>query len=149
MADLIQEKWIKGVAITTTVLAVLTSIGSSRAGFCVAKSQVLTAQSGSQWAYYQAKSIKQTLIEMQHKIFEVNGLGSTTPEQKDLIQKNLQSSESEVARYEKEKNDIKKKRNEIEFEGESAKGETDFGVAAHPATDRPRALERRHHFTRC
>jgi hypothetical protein len=114
MAELIQEKWIKGVAITTTVLAVLTSIASSRAGFCVSKSQVLTAQAGSQWAYYQAKSIKQNLIEMQHKLLEVTNAGSTSPEQKDILQKNLQSAESEVARYEKEKSDIKQAAEKID-----------------------------------
>ena len=107
MADILPEKWMKGVAITTTVLAVLTSIASSRAGFCVSKSQVLTAQAGSQWAYYQAKSIKQNLIEIQRKLFEVNSLGSTTTEQKDLLTKDLQTAESEIARYDKEKADIK------------------------------------------
>ncbi len=107
MADILPEKWMKGVAITTTVLAVFASIASSRAGFCLARSQVLMAQSGSQWAYYQAKSIKQNLLEMQRKLFEVNSLGSTTAEQKDFLQKNLQTAESEVARYDKEKGDIK------------------------------------------
>ena len=116
MADLLQEKWIKGVAITTTVLAVLTSIASSRAGNCVSKSQVLTAQAGSQWAYYQAKSIKQNLREIQREIFEVNRLGATTPEQKDLLQKDLQASESDVARYEKEKSDIKQGAEKIDKE---------------------------------
>ena len=86
----------------------MTSIGASRAGFCVSKSQVLTALEGSKWAYYQAKSIKQNLLEMQKKIFEVNQLGATTQEQKDLLGKDLQSSEAEIARYDKEKSDIKK-----------------------------------------
>ena len=108
MAEILAEKWMKGVAITTTVLAVLTSIASSRAGFCVSKSQVLTAESGSQWAYYQAKSIKQNLLEMQRSFFEVNSLGATTVEQKDFLQKNLQTAESQVARYDQEKSDIKK-----------------------------------------
>ena len=108
MAEILPEKWMKGVAITATILAVLTSIGSSRAGFCVSKSQVLTALEGSKWAYYQAKSIKQNLLEMQRKVFEVDILGSTTQEQKDLLQQDLQASEAEIARYDKEKNDIRK-----------------------------------------
>ena len=53
---------------------------------------------------------------MQRKIFAVNSLGATTPEQKDLIQKDLQSSESEVARYEKEKTDIKKEAENLDKE---------------------------------
>ena len=106
MAEILAEKWMKGVAITTTILAVLTSIASSRAGFCVSKSQVLTAQSGSQWAFYQAKSIKQNLLETQRRLFEVDILGSTTEGQKDFLQKNLQEAESQVARYDQEKSDI-------------------------------------------
>ena len=113
MAEILPEKWLKGVAITTTILAVLTSIGASRAGFCVSKSQVLTALEGSKWAYYQAKSIKQNLLEMQRKILAVDHLGATTPEQKDLLEKDLQSSEEEIARYDKEKGDIKNEAEEV------------------------------------
>ena len=108
MADVLPEKWMKGVAVTTTVLAVLTSIASSRAGFCVAKSQVLTALEGSQWAFYQAKSIKQNLLEMQVKLFKAESLGATTPAQKELLQKDLGTAESEAGRYDQEKSDIRK-----------------------------------------
>ena len=108
MADVLQEKWMKGVAITTTVLAVLTSIASSRAGFCVAKAQLLTALEGSKWAYYQAKSIKQNLAETQLNAFEVDILGATAPEQKALLEKQLQQYKIDISRYDTEKNDIRK-----------------------------------------
>ena len=108
MADLIQEKWIKGVAITTTILAVLTAIASSRAGFCVAQNQVLTAKEGSQWAFYQAKSIKENLAETQLKAFESFVLGSTTAAQKISLDKNIKDYQSNIDRYTKEKEEIKK-----------------------------------------
>ena len=107
MAEILQEKWMKGVAVTTTVLAVLTAIAASRAGYCVAKNQVLTALEGSQWAYYQAKSIKQNLAETQKEAFEAAVLGITTLEQKDLLRKGLETYASEIARYDQEKNQIK------------------------------------------
>lgn len=113
MADILPEKWMKGVAITTTCLAVLTSIASSRAGFCVAKNQVLTALEGSKWAYYQAKSIKQNITEAQRKTFEAEVLGAANPEQKALLEENLRLYESEIARYDKEKNDIKKEAEDV------------------------------------
>jgi hypothetical protein len=108
MAEILQEKWMKGVAMTTTVLAVLTSIASSRSGYCVSKSQVLTAQEGSQWAYYQAKSIKQNLLEAQHKVFEFDVVGAVTSQQSAFLQKTLQASDADIARYDKEKTDIRK-----------------------------------------
>ena len=103
----------KGVAITTTVLAVLTSIASSRASFCVAQAQLLTALEGSQWAYYQAKSIKQNLAETQRNAFEVEILGATTTDQKVFLEKNLKTYASDIARYDQEKSDIKKKAEDV------------------------------------
>ena len=108
MADLLQEKWMKGVAVTTTVLAVVASIASSRAGYFTAKAQLLTALEGSKWAYYQAKSIKQNLAEIQQTAFEVEALGATTPAQKDLLDNKLNAYTVDIARYAKEKDDIKK-----------------------------------------
>ena len=113
MADLLPEKWMKGVAITTTVLAVLASIGSSRSGFFVAKAQLLTALEGSKWGYYQAKSIKQSLLETQKTAFEADLLGPTSPEQRDRIEKNLKSYTADIARYDKEKGDIKKEAEDV------------------------------------
>ena len=107
MTEILNEKWLKGVAITTTVLAVLTSIGSSRAGYYTAKAQLLTAAEGSKWAYYQAKSIKQTLSETQRNAFEVEALGATTPEQKELLDKQLAQYNANITRYEQEKNAVK------------------------------------------
>ncbi len=108
MADILPEKWMKGVAITTTILAVVASIASSRSAFFIAKAQLLTALEGSKWSYYQAKSVKQNLAETQQKSFEVSILGATTSEQKELLAKNIQTYQMEIARYDKEKNDIRK-----------------------------------------
>jgi len=97
----------KGVAITTTVPAVLTAIAASRSGYCIAKNQVLTALEGSKWAYYQAKSIKQNLAQTQQQAFEAAALGVTTPEQKSFLDAAIKSNAADVARYETEKNQIK------------------------------------------
>src|ERR1700733_2067820 len=105
MADLLPEKWMKGIAITTTVLAVVASIASSRSSFFVAKAQLSTALEGSQWDYYQAKSIKQDLFETQQKAFQLELLGATSPEQRDLLGKNLQDYAKDIARYDQEKAD--------------------------------------------
>ncbi len=105
---IIKEKWMQGIAITTTVLAVVAAIAGSRSAFFIAKAQLLTAMEGSQWSYYQAKSIKQNLAEMQAKVFEINMLGTATPEQKDILKKNLNENIANIARYDQEKAEIKK-----------------------------------------
>ncbi|NTV29539.1 MAG: DUF4337 domain-containing protein [Candidatus Omnitrophica bacterium] len=107
MSEILQEKWMKGVAVTTTVLAVATAVAAGRAGVCVSKNQILTAQEGSQWAYYQAKSIKQNLAESQLEAFEVAQLGITKAEQKGAYENRVADLRTKIARYDKEKAEIK------------------------------------------
>jgi len=108
MAELLPEKWMKGVAVTTTCLAVMTAIAASRGATCGAKTQLLTAIESSKWAYYQAKSIKQNLSETQMNGFEVEILGAVIPEQKALYEEKLKTVTQEISRYDSEKNQIKK-----------------------------------------
>jgi hypothetical protein len=107
MAEILPEKWMKGVAVTVTVLAVLTAIASSRSAFYVAQAQLLTALEGSKWSYYQAKSIKQSLAETQLNSFEVEILGITNAAQKKLMEQKMAVSSSEIKRYDQEKAEIR------------------------------------------
>jgi hypothetical protein len=113
MGEILSEKWMKGVAVTTTILAVLTAIASSRAGYCVAQAQLLTALEGSKWAYYQAKSIKQGLAESQLKAFEVALLGSTAADQRTLLISTMKDYQSNIARYDEEKVTIKEEAEKV------------------------------------
>jgi len=108
VADTIQEKWIKGVVITTTCLAVMTAIAAARGAACLEKTQLLTAIESSKWAYYQAKSIKQNLAETQKNAFEVEVLGAANIDQKALYESKLKIATEEISRYDAEKNQIKK-----------------------------------------
>jgi len=108
MAEILQEKWLKGVAVTTTCLAVMTAIAASRGTACVSKTQLLTAIESSQWAYYQAKSIKQNLSETQKEAFEVAVPGAVNAEQKALYEKKIATVTQDISRYNTEKNQIRK-----------------------------------------
>jgi hypothetical protein len=108
MADILPEKWMRGVAVTTTCLAVMTAIAAARGGACATKTHLLTALESSKWAYYQAKSIKQNLAESQKNAFEVEALGATNDAQKALYAEKLKTVTEEAGRYETEKNQIKK-----------------------------------------
>lgn len=109
MADeILSEKWMKGVAVTATCLAVMTAIAAARGTACVSKTQLLTATEASQWAYYQAKSIKQNLAETQKNAFEVDMLGSASDEQKASYVAKLRIAAEEISRYDSEKNQIRK-----------------------------------------
>lgn len=106
--ELIQEKWVKGVVITVTCLAVMTAIAAARSGTCMVKTQLLTAIESSKWAYYQAKSIKQNLAESQKNAFEVEMLGAANADQKALYETKLATVTGEISRYDSEKTQIRK-----------------------------------------
>jgi hypothetical protein len=108
MAELLAEKWMKGVAVTTTCLAVMTAIAAARGAACGVKTQLLTAMESSKWAYYQAKSIKQNLAEVQKNSFEVEIVGAANAKQRTLYAEKLNTATQEITRYDSEKNQIRK-----------------------------------------
>lgn len=107
MGEILAEKWMKGVAITTTCLAVMTAIAASRGQACQVKTQVLTGVESSKWAYYQAKSIKQNLAESQKNAFEVEVLGAANVHQESTYQQKIADAADEIKRYDAEKNAIR------------------------------------------
>jgi hypothetical protein len=113
VADILPEKWMKVMTVTVTVMTVIASIGLSRATFYISKVQFLTAQEEDQWAYFEAKSIKQDLFLVQEKAFQADLLGATNPEQKDLLNRAMQDFPNIITRYEQEKTDIKKKADDM------------------------------------
>lgn len=116
MADILPEKWMKAMAVTTTVLGVVASIAVSRSSFYITKAQLYTALEGSQWAYYQAKSIKQDLFLTQMKSLQVQLAGATSSGQKALLDGTIQNTAKDIARYDQEKADIKKQAEDINKE---------------------------------
>lgn len=108
MAEILPEKWMRGVAVTTTCLAVMTAIAASRGAACLTKTQLLTAIELSNWAYYQAKSIKQNLAEAQKNAFEVEIFNAVNDAQKALYETKINIAAEEIKRYDGEKNQIKK-----------------------------------------
>lgn len=106
--DVLQEGWMKGVAITTTVLAVMTAIVSARSATCVAKIQALTAREGSQWAYFQAKSIKHNMAEAQKTDIEIALLAPGNLKQQKALDEAQKRLAVDVQRYAQEKEEIRK-----------------------------------------
>ena len=130
MAEIIQEKWLKGVAVTTTCLAVMTAVAAARGAACGAKTQLLTTLESSQWSYYQAKSIKQNLAEVQKNAFEVEMLGASNADQKRVYDEKLRKVSEDATRYEKEKNQVKKEAEETAYSNKLLTKKNNFFSAA-------------------
>ena len=66
-----QEKWLKWVALTTTILAVCAAFASLKGGGYSTQVQLMTTQVNDQWSFYQAKSVKLHLSEMEKDLLSI------------------------------------------------------------------------------
>ncbi len=99
-----KETWITLVALTTTVLAVLAAIASLRATSYSTKVQLATTKEANQWAYYQAKSIKEHSYALNRDVLvAVKGLEIKNLKAQRLLADKIKEYEGEIARYDKEK----------------------------------------------
>jgi len=60
-----REAWTRYVSLMIVALAVATAIGSLKAGGFSSKVVLYQAQASDTWAFYQAKSIKQRIVELE------------------------------------------------------------------------------------
>jgi hypothetical protein len=112
--------FLKRIALTTAVLAVLAAIASLKAGATVNEALVLKteatrlqAQASDQWAYYQAKGIKGAVEKASQAPWLAAG---KTPSEE---------SEARVKRYEEEQKEIEKKAKEAEKDRDEKSHEAD------------------------
>jgi hypothetical protein len=92
-----KEKWVLGVALSTAFMAVLAAIAGLLGGHHVNEALIDQIKSSDQWAFYQSKSIKAEIASSTDKILQaLPGKSVGVPDNKETI-----------ARYEKEKEDIK------------------------------------------
>jgi Mg2+/citrate symporter len=102
------ETWISWVALSTAILAVLAAIAGLLSGKHANEAMMSQIEASDQWAYYQAKSIKASVLDAKMAL-------ATAPDEKDR---------AKAARYEEEQNEIKK-------EAESKQGEAKANFHQH------------------
>jgi hypothetical protein len=122
MPEAPKETWIQWVAMTTTVLAVVAAIASLRASSYSTKVQIATTREANQWAYYQSKSIKEHSFALNRDILAgARMLEVKNPKAQKYLTDKIKEYESEIARYDKEKKEIKKDAEDIIKEQEILK----------------------------
>ena len=99
-----RDAWTKYVSLSMIFLAVLAAVATQRgAGYSSATMKQLNeatfnqAEASDQWAFYQAKGIKQSLYELERERLAASNAGDA---------KGLATLTARVDRYEKEKKDI-------------------------------------------
>ncbi len=71
MAEEKKEPWLNYLALTTVILAVCATLSTFKGGGFSTRSVLSQTQASDQWAYYQAKSIKGYLYELQKEKLEL------------------------------------------------------------------------------
>jgi hypothetical protein len=130
-------------AITAAVLAVLAAIGSLLSGHAANEAILLQTKASNQWSYYQAKSTKAHLYEVNKTLMQAfmhivasnnNNKQSAQPKpgEHDPLSDLSAQADAKMKGYEKEKAEIENKATELEKESAHAFGAHQmysFGVA--------------------
>jgi uncharacterized membrane protein YoaK (UPF0700 family) len=97
-----REAWTKYVSLSVVIIAVIAGIATQSSGKYSGRTQMSQAQASDQWAFYQAKSIKEHLDEV--TLAQLTRGGDTNAVEVSRTVKKLREN---LARYEKEKAEIK------------------------------------------
>jgi uncharacterized membrane protein YoaK (UPF0700 family) len=120
-----REAWTKYVSLTVVIIAVFAAVATQWGGKYGSHTQMSQAQASDQWSFYQAKSIKQHLVET--TLAQVKRSGDTNDVELARTTKKLSD---DLARYDQEKAEIKAKAEGLEkVRDDASKRSGTIGVA--------------------
>ncbi|HMK37496.1 MAG TPA: DUF4337 domain-containing protein [Desulfomonilaceae bacterium] len=128
-----KEKWLSWLALTTVILALGATLSTLKVGSFSSRSILRQTQASNQWSYYQAKSIKSYLYELQKEKLEVDLklLGDAAP--RDVLQdlrSKMEAYGKKLTTYEKEKSEIQQEARKLEDQRDEATIHSQaFGIA--------------------
>jgi hypothetical protein len=126
-----KEPWLNHMAIGTVLLAVCATLSTFKGGSYSTQSVINQALASDQWSYYQAKSTKQHLYELQLEQFKLQSMALpvNSPAQAAYTTK-IEDYQSKIGQYSKEKGEIEAKAHELEGQRDAAKAHgKPFGLA--------------------
>ncbi|MBQ6758155.1 MAG: DUF4337 domain-containing protein [Selenomonadaceae bacterium] len=99
------------IALTALILAICATFASLYAGANASKGILAQSQASDGWAYYQAKSIKQSMYKMQLEALDIDPPSNLDPTRLNILREKYQQT---IDRYENEQMDIRKQANQKE-----------------------------------
>jgi hypothetical protein len=133
MAEEKKEPWLNYLALTTVIFAVCATLSTFRGGSFSTRSVLNQSHAANQWAYYQSKSIKGYLYELQKEKLELElkTLNPKGPKQVvEEYEKKIDYYSKNIKRYEEEKAQIQKEARNYEALHDGAQKHAQaFGVA--------------------
>ncbi len=134
MAEDKKEKWPTYMAISTVIIVVCATLSTFKGGGYSTRSLMNQTLASDQWAYFQSKSVKGYLFEMQKENLELqnqqNGKLQASAELMAKYQEKIDTYTKKVKQYELEKEEITKKARAYEAERDMCKLHgSGFGIA--------------------
>ncbi|MBI5631923.1 MAG: DUF4337 domain-containing protein [Nitrospirae bacterium] len=133
MSEEKKERWLNYLALTTVIFAVCATLSTFKGGGHSTKAVLSQTMASDQWAYYQSKSIKGYLYELQKEALdlELKAQGpKVSPTMKDEFAKKITSYGEKIKKYEGEKEKIQAEAKAFEERRDTAqKHQQAFGVA--------------------
>jgi len=133
MAEEKKEAWLNFLALTTVILAVCATLSTFKGGGYSTRSVMSQTQASDQWAYFQSKSIKSYIYEMQFDKLELElktGGKSFSPAVTAEYIKRIEDYSQKIKKYDAEKDAIQKEARRFEeIRNDAQKHSQIFGVA--------------------
>jgi hypothetical protein len=134
MAEEKKETWLNYLALTTVIFAVCATLSTLKGGGYSTKSVMFQSQASDQWSYYQAKSIKGYLYELQGEKLNMDLKAMQAGMSRSLAAQYKQKIDAygqKIKKYDDDKTEIKKKAEELEATRDNAQKHSGaFGLAA-------------------
>ena len=131
MAEEQKERWLSQMALATVILAVCATLSTFKGGGYSTQSVISQTLASDQWAFFQAKSTKQHLHELQVEQLRLQAL-SLDPASATAAAyaKSIADNESKTALYGDEKKQLEAKAHAFESERDDARRHgKPFGLA--------------------
>ncbi len=133
MAEEKKERWLNQLALSTVVLAVCATLSSFRGSSYSTRAVLSQTQAANQWSYFQSKSIKSYLYEVQKDELEtqIKANADTWPSRTLGIYRDLAGEyDKQIARYDGEKTQIQQEARMLEARRDHAQSHSrTFGMA--------------------
>jgi hypothetical protein len=100
------EKWVMGVALSAAILAALAAVASLLSGHHANEAMLSQLQASDQWAYYQAKGIKSSILSSKMELL------------KSIGKEPADSDREKIAKYTEEQQEISKDAKEKQADSE-------------------------------
>jgi hypothetical protein len=124
------EKWLNYLSLTTVLFAVCATLATFKGGGYSTKSLLSQSKASDQWAFYQSKSIKSYLYEMQKENLELQLMNPVSKQYTEEYQKRINTYAEKIKKYTTEKEKIEKEAKNFESIRDESKSHSErFGMA--------------------